>query len=128
MIRHDSSHFSLCTNCTHEHRVCQKCSDFARTLEWAIQGAENATSDDFEVSGYLSLDCNGRDCLIGWKGSPRRVHVFGGISKNQIIDDLADLADGMIEAASPAKGPNRPISVPASIQVLETALKKRHAA
>lgn len=92
MAKNPNHKISVCTSCRHNGSDCRPGRELIKRLRHAIDMADGAVGDDFEVSGIACMAGCDRPCTVAYHGSQKATYLFGDIDPNESIEDLINFA------------------------------------
>lgn len=83
---------TICTSCRHKGTDCRPGYELIHRLRKAIEAADDAVPESFEISGVACMAGCSRPCTVAYHGTKKATYLFGDITPEDDIDDLVAFA------------------------------------
>jgi len=83
---------TVCTSCRHKGTECRPGYELIERLRKAIDAADKAIPEDFEISGVACMAGCDRPCTVAYHGTKKATYLFGDIDPATDIEDLVSFA------------------------------------
>ena len=88
MTKPTTQQISICTICKHKGTTCRAGYELVSRLATAVSAAQNAITEDFEISGTAALQGCDRPCLVAYHGSQKGTYLFGDVTAQETLPEL----------------------------------------